>query len=334
MTRTLERPAETLERPAETLEPSAETLDPPPPLVPTLTSAQRQELARRHGLRPVGVRPSLWAYTRDVLSRAAFIRVLGTATAYSRNQHTYLGQLWALLNPVLNATVYVLIFGIILRTGRGVENTVAFIVIGVFLFRFVEQSVHGGAQSIARRVDLLRSLRFPRAVLPIANVTSHLATLAPALGVMCLVVLGSGLLPGVDPVRVTPQWLLLLPAVALLGTFTLGVAFVMARLAAVMPDLNNVIPFVLRFVMYGSGVIFPVVHYAERLPDAVGSWVAPVLELQPVAVYLYLGRSALMDEEAFVQEPVLWAFGVVWAVVSLVGGFVVFWRGEQTYGRD
>ncbi|WP_418276190.1 ABC transporter permease [Isoptericola jiangsuensis] len=298
------------------------------------TSAERVALAQQHGLQRMGVRPPLWTYVKSVVGRRHFIGVLGTSEAYARNQNTYLGQLWAVFNPILNAAIYVLIFGLILNTSRGVDNTIAFIVIGVFLFRFVEQSVHGGAQSIAKRTNLLRSLHFPRAVLPLSSVMSHLATLLPALLVMCLIVLASGLLPEYDPVPITWQWLLLPVAVALLWVFNMGLAFIMARMVVVTPDLDNLIGFFLRLLMYGSGVIFPVTHYVESLPDSVSAWLTPIMEYQPVAVYLYLGRSCLMNEEAFVQDPWMWVFGVIWALVFFVAGFIIFWRGEERYGRD
>lgn len=309
-------------------------LEPPDPIVPEISSAERLALAERHGLTKMGVRPPLWSYIKDVASRWAFIRVLGTATAYARNQNTYLGQLWAVLNPVLNAIVYVLIFGLLLDVSRGVDNTVAFIVIGVFLFRFVEQSVNGGAQSIGKRTNLIRSLHFPRAVLPISNVMSHLTTLLPALVVMAVIVWGSGYFPDYDRVPVSWEWLLLVPAVVLLWVFNMGLAFIMARAVAITPDLDNVISFVLRFAMYGSGVIFPVVRYVSELPDSIQVWLGPVLEYQPIAVYLYLGRSSLMNEDAFVQDPFMWVLGVAWAIVFFVAGFIIFWRGEERYGRD
>jgi len=308
--------------------------EPPDPVVPSTSSAERQAIAEQFGLTKMGVRPPLWTYIKDVARRGAFIRVLGMSSAYARNQNTYLGQLWAVLNPILNAAVYVLIFGMLLNVSRGVDNTIAFIVIGVFLFRFVEQSVNGGAQSIAKRSNLIRSLHFPRAVLPLSNVMSHLTTLVPALLVMCLIVLGSGLLPDYEPVPVTWQWLLLIPAVGMLWVFNMGLAFVMARLVAITPDLDNVISFILRLAMYGSGVIFPVVRYVSELPEWMQGWMGTILEFQPIAVYLYLGRSSLMNEEGFPQEPLMWALGAAWAVVFFVVGFIIFWRGEERYGRD
>ncbi len=302
--------------------------------MPDTTSQERQAIAKQYGLEQMGVRPPLGRYIRDVASRWAFIRVLGTATAYSKNQNNYLGQLWAVLNPTLNAIVYVLIFGVLIGANRGVENTIAFIVIGTFLFRFVEQSVHGGSKSIAQKSTLIRSLHFPRAVLPIAEVVSLLTTLVPALVVMCAIVLVSGLLPQYPPVHVTWSWLLLPFIVALLWIFNTGIAFMVARAVAITPDLDNVIGFVMRLVMYGSGVIFPVTHYVDRLSETAQAILGPILEYQPIGVFLYVARSILTQEPNIPQDPVMWAWAAGWAVVTFVVGFIIFWRGEERYGRD
>lgn len=302
--------------------------------MPDTSSQERQAIAKQYGLKQMGVRPPLGRYIRDVASRWAFIRVLGTATAYSKNQNNYLGQLWAVLNPTLNAIVYVLIFGILIDASRGVENTIAFIVIGTFLFRFVEQSVHGGSKSIAQKSTLIRSLHFPRAVLPIAEVVSLLTTLVPALVVMCVIVLLSGLMPQYPTVHVTWSWLLLPFIVALLWIFNTGIAFIVARAVAITPDLDNVIGFVMRLVMYGSGVIFPVTHYVSSLPQTAQTILGPILDYQPIGVFLYVARSILTQEPNIPPDPVMWAWAAGWAVVTFVFGFIIFWRGEERYGRD
>jgi teichoic acid transport system permease protein len=315
---------------------SGDAKKPPPPLVPSTTSAERLALAKKYGLRPLNVRPPLGEYIRDLTKRWAFIRVLATSTAYAKNQNNYLGQLWAVLNPILNATVYVLIFGILLGLNRGVDNSIAFIVIGVFMYRFVEASVTGGAKSISGKTQLLRSLHFPRAVLPMSTVLSLLTTLIPAIVVMCAITLLSGFLPGYEMIRVTWWWLLLPAAVALMWIFNTGLAFIMARSVASTPDIENVLPFIMRVVMYASGVIFPLADYVARMdiPDASRTIVGGVLEYQPVAVYLYLVRSVLMQEEQFQPNGLMWALGGAWAVLFFVIGFIVFWRGEERYGRD
>lgn len=315
---------------------SGDAKKPPPPLVPSTTSAERLALAKQHGLRPLNVRPPLGEYIRSLASRWAFIRVLATSTAYAKNQNNYLGQLWAVLNPILNAAVYVLIFGVLLHLSRGVSNSIAYIVIGVFMFRFVEASVSGGAKSISGKTQLLRSLHFPRAVLPMSTVLSLLTTLVPAIVVMCGITLLSGYIPTYAMVHVTWWWLLLPAAVALMWIFNTGLAFIMARMVASVPDLDNIIGFFMRVLMYASGVIFPVSHYVENLgvSETAKTILTGVLDYQPIAVYLYLVRSVLMQEDAFPPSGLMWALGGVWAVVFFVIGFIVFWRGEERYGRD
>lgn len=277
----------------------------------------------------MGLRPPLTEYVRQLWKRRAFIRVLATSKAYAKNQNSYLGQFWAVLTPTLNALVYILIFGVILGVGKtGVENTVGFIVVGTFLYHFFTGSVNGGARAIRGNMNLVRSVHFPRAVMPISVVMAELATLGPALLVMCAIVWISGLMPGVDTVVPDWSWLSLIPAILLFWVFNTGIAFFMARWVAITPDIQNVIPFVLRFVMYGSGVIFSLESFVGDHPAGV------ILEYQPIAVFLYLGRSALLEEPAFPPDAGMWLWGLGWALSFAIVGFLVFWRGEERYGRD
>ncbi|MBL0885859.1 ABC transporter permease [Myceligenerans indicum] len=306
---------------------------PPEPIEFDLTSEERLALAEQNGLTRMGVRPPLWSYIRDVIRHWQFIRVLGASTAYSKNQNNYLGQLWAVLNPFLNAIIYVVIFGLVLGASRGVANTVAFIVMGTFMFRFIDTSVHGGARSIASKSSLLRNLHFPRAVMPISEVYSQLATLIPALGVMVVMVLLSGFIPAYEPVRVTWWWTLFPLAIVLLWIFNMGLAFIVARVTAATPDMDNIISFVLRLAMFASGAIFPITRFVDKLPPS-AEWFGMVMEYQPGHVYLYLGRSMIMQEKTIPPDLTMWYWGIGWAIFTFALGFIVFWRGEEKYGRD
>lgn len=300
----------------------------PEPLGTLATSEELRAVAQASGLRQMGVRPPLADYVRALWARRSFIRTLGSAKAYARNQGSYLGQLWSVLNPLLNSIVYVFIFGVLVKTTRGTENGIAFIVTGVFIYRFFDSSVSAGAASLKSNMNLVRSVHFPRAVLPISTTITELATLGPALLVMCAVSWLSGALPNQGPVPITWRILLLPLAVALFWVFNTGCAFFVARWVAITPDLGNVIPFALRFVFYASGVLFSVDHYIND------NALAALLSYQPIAVFLDLARQAVLNEPSIPLDPVMWAFGVGWALIFVVAGFLVFWRGEERYGRD
>jgi teichoic acid transport system permease protein len=294
-----------------------------------LTSAEAAALAEAHGLHEMGVRPPLGVYLRRFWQRRSFVWVLATSRAYERNQGSYLGQAWSVLNPTLQAATYILIFGILLGTSRGLENVAAFITVGTFAFRFFEQSLTSGLNSIPRDLTLVRSHQFPRAVIPASSVITEAALFAPTLVVMVVISWATGLLPSLGPVTPTWSWLLLPVAALLLAIFSAGGAYFFARLGARTPDLANVVPFFLTLLRYGSGVMFSIQHFVAQ-----GTWYAALLQYQPIAVYLYLFRSSLGNEPSVPLDPMMWAWGVGWAVLALVVGFLFFWRAEETYGRE
>ncbi|MBZ5735513.1 ABC transporter permease [Nocardioides sp. TRM66260-LWL] len=276
-------------------------------------------LAAEHGLSRVGVRPPLREYLRQTWQRRHFMISLAAARAYARNQSGgYLGQLWAVITPSLWACVYLLVFGVVLKTNRGIDNYTGFLVIGVFLFHFSTASISNGSKAISLNQDLIGSLQFPRAMLPLATVTAELFTLMPALLVLIVVVISSG-----EPLR--PVWLLLPLAVGLQWVFGMGIAMVLARLVSQFRDFGRLVPFVLRALMYTSGVFFSLNHYVK---DGAA---ADILKHQPIAIYLELGRSCLLTEVPVSLSSWLWGIG--WAFGLLAVGFVFFWRAEETYAR-
>jgi teichoic acid transport system permease protein len=278
------------------------------------------ELAQRYDLASISARPGLRQYLRQVWARRHFLVAFSKARMTSMYARTRLGQVWQLITPLLNAGVYLLLFGVLLNTSRGVENFVAFLVIGVFIFHFTQRSVRHGADSVSGNLGLLRALHFPRATLPLAYTLTELQQLFGALVVMAGVVLATG-----EPI--TLRWLLVPVAVALQSVFNAGVALIAARVVAQAPDLNKVLPFFLRTWLYTSGVFYSIPVHADRFPE----WLRVVLEVNPAAVYIDLVRTALLTEHD--PLPYSWPLAAAWAVVALVIGFVYFWRAETRYGR-
>lgn len=266
----------------------------------------------------VGVRPPLPTYLRQLWERRHFAIALAASKAYARHQNNYLGQLWSLLNPLLWAGVYLLVFGVVLGTDRGVGNFVGFLVIGVFLFRFSSSAIQGGSRAIIGNRSLIGSLQFPRALLPFSVVLAELFTLLPALGVLVVLVLATG-----EPVQLS--WLLLPLAIALQWLFGTGMALVCARLVAQVRDLAELVPFALRVLLYTSGVFFSIDHYVGE------GGARAVLAHQPIAVYLELARGALLSDVTAALE--MWLWGAGWAALALVVGFWFFWHGEERYAR-
>lgn len=300
------------------------------PLAPRLTSAESEALAARAGLDEMGVRPPLGRYIKQVWQRRSFIWNLSASRAYSRNQGSYLGQAWAILRPVLDAAVYVIIFGFLFHSSApGIENRAAFITIGTFTYSLFQTSVMSGLNSVPTNLQLIRSHKFPRAVVPLATVMTETVLFAPILVAMMAVVLVTGVLPGMGAVVPTWSWLLLPFAAVLLAVFSAGVAMFFARLGARAPDIANAMPFILTLGRYASGAMFLI---SAMVPDEL--WLKPLLLHQPVAIYLELFRAAFGNEPLIPMTAGLWLEATAWAVGVFAIGFLYFWRAEETYGRD
>jgi teichoic acid transport system permease protein len=62
--------------------------------------------------------------------------------------------------------------------------------------------------------------------------------------------------------------------------------------------------------------------------------VSVMLENNPAAIYIDLMRFALIDSYHSSQLPAhVWAIATGWALLAGVGGFIYFWKAEETYGR-
>jgi teichoic acid transport system permease protein len=280
-------------------------------------------LAKQHGLTVAGARPSLPRYARRLWNYRHFIAYYANAKLVVSFSTARLGQLWQVLTPITNAAVYYLIFGVILNTKGGVENFIAYLCTGLFVFNFTSAVVQQGVQSISGNLGLIRALHFPRAALPIAVMLTQFQSLIMSVLVLVCIVLITG-----EPI--TLDWLLLVPTLALQAVFSVGLAFVLARLGSTVTDLKQVMPFVLRTWMYASGVLYSTVNFERHLPG----WASTLVELNPMLIYIELARHSLMESTVLVS-PVsqLWLLGVAWAVVVGLGGFIYFWQGEQEYGR-
>ncbi|MDD9205941.1 ABC transporter permease [Georgenia sp. 10Sc9-8] len=284
-------------------------------------------LAERHGLTRNGIRPRFGAYLRDLWRQRRFLWTLSAAESYARNQDNYLGQLWAVLNPLLLAGAYYLIFGLLLGVDGGVDNYVGFLVIGLFLFIYSSGNLTAGSRAITGNLGLVRSLRFPRAVLPLSVTLTEFLAVLPTLGVLLALVLITGETP-------TASWLLFPVAILLLLLINAGIALLVARMVHSSRDLRNLMPLVVRLLRYVSGVFFSIEHYVDDLTGIVvlDRLIAIVMQYQPFALALDIARQALLAE--FSLSLTSWLVAAGWALLLPVAGMTYFWRAEATYGRN
>ena len=260
--------------------------------------------------------PSAGAYLREVWRRREFAFVVPAQDLRAQNMDTTLGQLWHLLNPALLVGVYFFIFGVLLDTRRGVDNFLGFLIVGVVLFHLTQRVVQDAAACIVRNLSLIRSIQFPRILLPLATVNGQTLAFVPALAVALLTLLATGERP-------TPRWLLLAPVLVAAYVFNLGAALVVARVGASVRDLQRLLPHLLRLLFYASGVIFSVEAFVSSEAWRRAFAINPVYDIITCARWCLIGTAA--DRSVVIGL-------VAWCAVLPVVGLLAFRRGERRFG--
>ncbi|MEK9665323.1 MAG: ABC transporter permease [Candidatus Nanopelagicales bacterium] len=252
------------------------------------------------------------------------MRAFAKASVDKQNTKSRLGQFWQVMDPVLTMALYWFLFGFLLGGRGSVENYTGFLAAGVFSFAIIRQSITAGARSISGNEGLVRSIHFPRAVLPIAVVMKQLRVFYYAIPIMVVILLITG-----EPI--TWRWLLAPVGLLLIVMFSLGMAMIMARIVATLQDVSEILGYLLRIWGYMSGVMIPIADRLSRL--GLPQWAVFFIEINPGTVYLNVMRDALMASYYSPGGALNWVLAVVWAVVMLPFGLWFFWRAEDRYGR-
>ena len=137
----------------------------------------------------VNARVPLNAYFRQIWHRRHFIIAESRAKVIGGNQRNYLGIAWMVIQPILNALAFFVIFGVILQTSRGIENFLGYLLIGVFFFGFTTRVLTTCAGSVKANQAMIKAFTFPRASIPISVVVREIMNFVPSVVVMMLMIL-------------------------------------------------------------------------------------------------------------------------------------------------
>ncbi|WP_061963295.1 ABC transporter permease [Demequina aurantiaca] len=286
-----------------------------------MTDTDYEKLATDAGLERVGARAPLGEYLKELWARRHFAYTLARYRIQATMSENRLGLGWIVIRPIFTAIIFGTIFGVIMSSDSRPDNFVPFLVVGVFIFEFFSKSFSAGAKSITSNASLVRSLNFPRMLLPIAAVIQQVFELVPIIAVMTLIIVGFG-----EPI--TWAWLLVPVILALMTMFNLGIALISARLTVHLRDVTQIIPLLTRILFYSSGIFYSLEQVLEDKP----AWVLKVVELNPIHDFITLVRAQMVTGNE--ASPTMWWVVIGSSITMLVVGVIFFWRAEERYGRD
>ena len=283
-------------------------------------SAEAPTHFRSSAARP-GPLGSLREAVVEVLGRRRLIGYLVQADLHKKGADTLLGNLWWVLDPLLQMAVYVVLVSVIFQ--RGGPDYPLFLLAAILPWKWFQTSIQDGITSVSGAERLVRQIKFPKLVLPVAAVMAGIVNFA--FGLIPLFALM--LLFFRDRIELT---LLLIPVVAAVQlVFNLALTVLLAAVNVFYRDVGNLSRHVLRLWFYLSPALFSL----DQLITATESYpiIQRLLTLNPWATMFTAYRAVIYDG----QPPDWTALGFVLlgSLVLLALTTLFFKRVEPSFAK-
>lgn len=214
---------------------------------------------------------------RELFGRRRLIRYLVGAEMKRTHANTALGQVWWVLDPLLQMLVYVVLVAVILR--RGTPDYPLFLFAAILPWKWFSTTLNDATISVTQRNSLIRQIQFPKLVLPAA--ATFAGTVSFFVSLIALALIYVAYLHRLGP------WLLFLPVIAFVQlVFTLAMAIALAAINAFYRDIQNVLRHVVRLWFYLS----PGLYSLDLLPEGT---IKTLLSLNPFAVLFEAYRHVI-----------------------------------------
>lgn len=269
-------------------------------------------------LRPLYSRPGFWVYLKQLIWYRHFFFHEGRSRANQNGTGTVLGKAWIVLDPLLQTALYVLVFGVILQTSRGMDNFVGFLVLGVVFFQNSVKGINAGNMLIQKSHGIISSFQFPIAVVAFSSAVGNFFN-----GIVPVVV--ALVVASLTQPELSVSWSVfgIIPLYIFVHLFGLGCILWGARLTAMVPDFKSIISIGSRALFFLSGVFFTIDRYDGHVA------LQTVVKLNPIYQFLASSRTLVLDGEW--PSYTIWCYMMLWAIVLPVTGLIAFWAGEDKY---
>ena len=249
----------------------------------------------------------LWKY-RDLLM------ILAGRDVKLRYKQTSLGVTWVILQPLVAALIFSVMFGRFAKLPSDGHPYLVFVFSGVLIWNYFAAVLQRAGNSLITDQRLITKVYFPRLAIPLASTFSALIDLGVAMVVMAVFMGIYG---------IAPTWrLLALPGFVILAAITAtGVSLWLSALNVKYRDFAHAMPFMLQVWMFAS----PVAYATSIVPE---KW-RMVYSLNPAVAFIEGARWSILGDGALTGSMVIMAASI--GVTLFIFGAFFFRRTERSF---
>lgn len=224
---------------------------------------------------------------------------------------SYMGAVWAMIQPVVTVAMYYVVFEVIMgNPGRGSDDApyVLFLTAGLVPWFFFSEALNNGTNALIEYNYLVKKVVFKISILPIIKIIA--ATFIHAFFVLVLLVIAAfyGFYPTIYTIQIFYYS-------ACMFIFVLALCYTTCAIVVFFKDLSQIINIMLQIGMWATPILWDI----NKINDG---W-AMALKINPL-VYIVNGyRSAIYEKEWFFQDFYsTMYFWIVTVVLFGMGGLV------------
>ena len=239
-------------------------------------------------------------------------------------KQTILGPTWLIIQPIVSALVFMVVFGGIAKIPTDGVPGLLFYLGGLTAWYYFADCLNKTANSFTNNAGIFGKVYFPRLILPLADCLSALIKFGVQL-LLFLVIL-AGFFIFEDPAKmaeVQPQWQyiwLIIPLLLMMAGMGLALGIMISSLTFKYRDLQFMVRFGVQLLMYAAPVIYPM--------SQVPSIFKPVVAINPMASIIETFKFIFLGKGEFSWMALIYPATV--AVVGLFIALVMFKRVEKT----
>lgn len=231
-----------------------------------------------------------------------------------RYKQTALGVIWVVLQPLMAAGIFTVVFGKIAKLDSEGVPYFVFAFAGQLGWGLFSNTLSKSSGCLVGNSQLISKVYFPRLILPLSSIPSAFVDFAVALAMLAVMLV---------IYHITPSWpLIFLPLwMAILLAMSVGIGLITAALTVSYRDVQYILPVFMQMLMYAS----PVAYGVGSVPASI----KPFYYLNPMSPALEGFRWSLLNTSQPNWNYV--AYSAATALVLLLAGAFSFKRMERRF---
>jgi lipopolysaccharide transport system permease protein len=236
-------------------------------------------------------------------------------------KQTILGPLWFLIQPLLMTLVFLVVFNKIAQIDTGEIPPSLFYMSGIIIWTYFSDSLSQISVSFTANAGLFNKIYFPRLIMPISVLMTNIFKLAVQIFILLiLLVIVESQNEFVHNITLVSVFAVIF-YIILTSILSLGAGLIISSFTAKYKDLNHLVGFGIRLLMYLSPIIYPISSVPNNLKS--------LIIINPMTAPIQGFRGILNSSSMPSIEMVLYSF--ICSIVLLSIGLLLFFKTEKKF---